>query len=201
MPNKLIPIEQMPLNANGKTTIELKVYNDEDDDDDDYEERIYNLNIIKEDSTTDNNENTADNNSDNSSDISRPNTDILLNCNKWVKNEYGLWQYYDALGRPLVNQWFRDGSNWYYLDNYGIMQTGWLFKGGKWYFLNNSGAMQTGWIQERGIWYFMNSDGTMKTGWHFDSNGKWYYLNEYGAMVTNCFVGKYRIGTDGAWIK
>ena len=192
--------KRVTLNSTGNTKIEIKVYSDLDDDDDDYEERIYTLNIIKEDSNnTNKNDDTVDNITNN--DNNNQNTNISTNNNKWVKNEYGLWQYFDSLGKPLANQWFRDGGCWYYLNNYGIMQTGWLQDGGKWYYLDGSGVMQTGWIQERGIWYFLNSDGTMKTGWHLDSDGKWYYLNQYGAMLTNVYVDNYRLGPDGAWIK
>ena len=197
--------KRVALNSTGKTTIEIKVYNDYDDDDDDYEERIYNLNIIKSDSnsnTSAENTNTNTNaGTSNDSNNQNTNTNTSVKANQWVKNEYGLWQYYDALGKPLVNQWFKDGANWYYLGDYGIMQTGWLQQGSNWYYLNNSGVMQTGWITERGAWYYLNSDGTMKTGWHQDSNGKWYYLNQYGVMLTNVYVDNYRLGADGAWIK
>lgn len=197
--------KRVALNSTGKTTIEIKVYNDEDDDDDDYKERIYNLNIIKEDSSN-TNQNTTNNNSNtvNTNTVTNTNQNTTSNTtkvNQWVKNEYGLWQYFDALGKPITNQWFRDNGNWYYLGDYGLMKTGWLTLNGSWYYLNDSGIMQTGWVQERGAWYYLNSDGTMKTGWHQNWDGKWYYLNEHGVMLTNVYVNGYRLGSDGAWVR
>lgn len=199
--------KRVALNSTGKTTIEVKVYNDYDYDDDGYEERIYNLNFIKEDSsnTTQNNNTNNNTNNGNNTTNNNQNTNTSTNpsakVNQWVKNEYGLWQYYDALGKPIVNQWFRDNGNWYYLGDYGLMKTGWLELNGSWYYLNDSGIMQTGWVQDRGAWYFLNSDGSMKTGWHQNWNGKWYYLNEHGVMLTNVYVNGYRLGSDGVWIR
>lgn len=200
--------KRVALNSTGTTTIEIKVYNDYDDDEDDYEERIYNLNIKKAGTTTDssqNNNNSSNNNNSNNNNNGDAgnNTNVTPSAkvNQWVKNEYGLWQYNDALGKPLLNQWFKDGVNWYYLNEYGIMQTGWISQGSSWYYLNDAGIMQTGWVNDRGTWYYLNDNGTMKTGWHKDSNGKWYYLNEYGVMLSNVYVDSYRLGADGAMIK
>ncbi|WP_294405851.1 N-acetylmuramoyl-L-alanine amidase family protein [uncultured Clostridium sp.] len=188
--------KRVALNSTGTTTIEIKVYSDLDDDDDDYEERIYNLNIKKsgtknESTGTNNNQNTNVNKGDN----------LSVKTNQWVKNVYGLWEYHDAAGNLLKNQWFDDGGKRYYLDNYGIMQTGWLQQGSTWYYLDTSGVMKTGWVNDRGNWYYMNSDGTMKTGWLLDTNGKWYYLNGNGLMLSNVYVGSYKLGADGAWIR
>lgn len=196
--------KRVALNSTGITTIEIKVYSDLDDDDDDYEERIYNLNIKKSGTTSGTtNESANTNNNQNSNTNTDTNKDngSSIKTNQWVKNEYGLWQYHDAVGNLLKNQWFNDGGKRYYLDSYGIMQTGWLQQGSTWYYLDASGAMKTGWVNDRGNWYYMNNDGTMKTGWLLDTNGKWYYLNENGLMLSNVYVGSYKLGADGAWIR
>jgi len=40
----------------------------------------------------------------------------------------------------------------------------------------------------------------MAVGW-VNTNSKWYYLDESGAMLSNTYVGKYKVGSDGAWIE
>ncbi|MFF2449624.1 hypothetical protein ACFVSW_21510 [Neobacillus sp. NPDC058068] len=138
----------------------------------------------------------------------------------WVnfKNQW----FYVVDGARQENGWIRLGTKWYYLTpNTGVMKTGWLLDKGKWYYLNKtSGAMQTGWIFDGSKWYYTNQDGSMRTGWLLYKNkwyflqgsgamatgwilsgGKWYYLYSDGSMAANTYIGKYRVGKDGAWIK
>jgi len=81
--------------------------------------------------------------------------------------------------------WFKDYAtgNWYLYDIYGNQLTGWQPVGGKWYYMDpQTKAMKTGWIKS-------------------PSNEQWYYLNSSGAMVTNTYIGQFRIGPTGEWIK
>jgi hypothetical protein len=109
------------------------------------------------------------------------------------------WYYLVPGTGVMKTGWILDGGQWYLLDKTnGDMKTGWVFDGGKWYYLHHTGAMATGWIYDGGNWYFLNQNGDMATGW-IVSNGKWYYLYSDGKMAKNTWVGKYRLGSDGAW--
>lgn len=64
----------------------------------------------------------------------------------------------------VIKGWYQDGSNWYFMNDEGVMQTDWIQdKDGSWYYMNSSGIMQVGWIQLKGIWYYLekNSNGYM----------------------------------------
>jgi glucan-binding YG repeat protein len=118
----------------------------------------------------------------------------------WVQLADGTWNFYDATGTKVVNNWANVGGVWYYLKADGVMATGWAQVGGTWYYLNASGAMQTGWVNDNGTWYYLKSSGAMATGWVND-NGTWYYLNASGAMLANTTVDGYVLGASGAWIQ
>ncbi|MEH7225221.1 glycosyl hydrolase family 18 protein [Bacillus sp. JJ1566] len=135
----------------------------------------------------------------------------------WVQTG-GKWYFMNTSG-AMRTGWVQTGGKWYFMNTSGAMRTGWVQTGGEWYFMNASGAMQTGWVYTSGKWYYMNASGAMETGW-LQLNNKWYYLESSGAMVTgwrlvnskwyyfynsgemaaNTTIGKYRFGTDGAWI-
>ncbi len=138
----------------------------------------------------------------------------------WTQLADGTWNYYDATGTKVVNNWadvggvwyylgadgamatgwFNSNGTWYYLKSSGAMATGWVNDNGTWYYLNTSGAMATGWINDNGTWYFLKSSGAMATGWVND-NGTWYYLNASGAMLSNTTVDGYVLSASGAWIQ
>jgi glucan-binding YG repeat protein len=118
----------------------------------------------------------------------------------WDKLSDGTWNFYDATGAKVVNNWANVGGVWYFLKADGVMATGWQQVGGTWYFLNSSGAMSTGWVNNNGTWYFLQSSGAMKTGW-LNDNGTWYYLNASGAMLANTTVDGYALNGSGAWVK
>ena len=111
----------------------------------------------------------------------------------------GKWYYYDNNGTMKTN-WYKVGSQWYYFDKDGTMKTNWYKVGNGWYYLGEDGAMRTNWQYEGKRWYYLASDGAMRTGWVLVS-GKWYYLNSGGDMAVNTTIGRYRLGSDGAWIK
>jgi archaellum component FlaG (FlaF/FlaG flagellin family) len=61
---------------------------------------------------------------------------------------------------------------------------------------------KVGWVQANGGWQYNDSIGApLKSQWLFDRNdGKWYYLGTDGMMAHDTYVGKWRVGSDGAWI-
>nr|WP_312291543.1 hypothetical protein [Clostridium chromiireducens] len=93
----------------------------------------------------------------------------------------GRWQYNDATGNPVKNNWFYDRN---YNQNY---------------FLQADGSMATGWLSNNGKWYYLGADGGMKTGWIIDG-GKYYYLYADGSMAFNTTINGYKLGSSGAWI-
>lgn len=93
----------------------------------------------------------------------------------------GKWQYYDSVGKPLLNTWYNDRSlgKTYYLQADGYMATGWIYYNNNYYYLDGSGARVTGWKQ---------------------LGSKWYYLYESGIMASNTTVEGYKLGYDGAMV-
>ena len=117
----------------------------------------------------------------------------------WDKQADGSWNFYDATGAKISNNWVNYQGAWYFLKADGVMATGWQNVNGTWYYLNGSGAMATGWVNDGGTWYYLQSSGAMKTGW-LNDNGTWYYLSGSGAMLANTTVDGYVLGASGAWI-
>jgi len=137
----------------------------------------------------------------------------------WSQLADGTWNFYDATGTKVVNNWANIAGVWYYLKADGVMATGWVNLNGTWYFLASSGAMKTGWINDNGTWYFLASSGAMKTGWANDNgtwyyldtsgamqtgwvndNGTWYYLYSNGSMAANTKINGYKLSSSGALI-
>ncbi len=54
----------------------------------------------------------------------------------WDQLADGNWNFYDATGAKIVNNWTNVGGTWYFLNADGIMATGWQQIGGTWYYLN-----------------------------------------------------------------
>ena len=73
----------------------------------------------------------------------------------WSQLADGTWNFYDATGTKVVNNWANVGGVWYYLKADGVMATGWVNNNGTWYFMASSGAMKTGWINDNGTWYYL----------------------------------------------
>lgn len=116
----------------------------------------------------------------------------------WVKSK-SVWYYLDKSG-VMETGWVKQGTNWHYLDESGAMRTGWAKSEGKWYYLDRSGVMKTGWIRLGKDWYFLDRSGVMKTDW-IKSGKNWYYLNSSGVMARSTKIGKYTLGSNGAWIR
>lgn len=169
----------------GENKIKIKL---EDGND----ERVYTLTINRggTSSTTGSSTNTASGSPSSATDVS------ATVRNKWVQVG-GNWQYKDAAGNTVKNTWVQN----YFVQADGNMATGWLNYSGKWYYLGSDGARKTGWQQVGGKWYYLDSEGAMQTGWVRDlGSGKYYYLNNDGSMAYNTMIGKYKLGSDGAWI-
>ena len=111
----------------------------------------------------------------------------------------GRWYFLDKQTGVKKTGWVYDGGKWYYLNTYGVMQTGWIYDRA-WYYLNSNGSMKTGWLKYGGSWYYLKSSGAMAQGW-IQVGTKWYYLYSNGKMAYSTWIGKYKIGADGAWIK
>lgn len=136
----------------------------------------------------------------------------------WVKDGKG-WQYRDAGGAFLTNDWALIDGKWYlfniagymeigwqirkdkyyYLTVNGDMLTGWVEDNKRWYYLGSDGAMMTGWIQDSGQWYYSNPDGTRAVGWT-NINKKWYYFNqESGIMMKDTVIEGRHVDGNGVW--
>ena len=96
--------------------------------------------------------------------------------------------------------WRKDGNGWYYSYSDGsYAKNQWLKYEGKWYRFGGNGYMQTGWKKISNKWYYFGKDGAMRVGWQKIS-GKWYYFSSQGVLAINQWIGKYCVGSSGAWI-
>lgn len=115
------------------------------------------------------------------------------------------------------------GTNWYYFNAKGIMQTGFqTLSNGATYYFNTNGTRRTGWlsltsgsktqryyfdqdgIMQTGIQtidkvlYYFNSNGVMQTGWITASDKKTrYYADKTGVLAVSRWVGDYYFQSDG----
>ncbi len=170
---------------NGENDIKIRI---EDEDDD---EREYTLKIYRGTTSTDSGDgvltsSTAASNPSTTTTVSTGNTADSTSPsikNGWVQVS-GKWQYYDNLGKQLINQWVFDKNynSWYYMASDGFMaENSWILSSGKYYYLSTSGAMA------ENCWVI--------------SGGKYYYLTSDGSMATSTTISGYKVGADGAWIK
>ncbi|NFO04607.1 N-acetylmuramoyl-L-alanine amidase family protein [Clostridium botulinum] len=117
---------------------------------------------------------------------------------RWKESRDGKW--YLCGDSCIMTGWQKVEGNWYYFDDFGVMQKDWVNSNGKWYYLSDDGVLTTGWVKSKGNWHYLNSNGEMVTGWKvFDDI--WYYFNEYGEMQTGWQYVEYRwyyLYPDGA---
>lgn len=133
--------------------------------------------VGKKAATTDTNTNTNTNANTNTNTSTTPSTPATTSG--WAQDSNGKWTYNNADGTKFKG-WLPYGGNWYYLDTDGTMVVGWKKVNNNWYYLNSNGAMMTGWVQD---------------------GETWYYCNELGIMLSNTYVGGYKLGPSGAWVK
>ncbi|WP_252215063.1 cell surface protein [Clostridium sp. VAP41] len=108
---------------------------------------------------------------------------------KWRESMDGKW--YLCSNSFIMTGWQKVDNNWYYFNEFGVMQKDWVNSNGKWYYLDNNGCMVTGWIKSNNNWYYINSSGEISTGWK-EFNKVWYYFNIKGEMQTGWQYIDYR---------
>ncbi|MBN1053354.1 cell surface protein [Clostridium botulinum] len=106
------------------------------------------------------------------------------------------WYYFNEFG-VMQKDWVNSNGKWYYLDNNGCMITGWIKSNNNWYYINSSGEISTGWKEFNKVWYFFNIKGEMQTGWQY-IDYRWYYLYPDGAMAYNVEIDGRILNQNGA---
>lgn len=105
----------------------------------------------------------------------------------------------------VIKGWYKDGDNWYYLNDEGIMQTGWIEdKDGRWYYLDESGTMKTGWLKDKDKWYYLEPNSTGFKGEMYGNctviiEGKSYTFDSTGAWIENSLVSSKCIDFIKSW--
>lgn len=122
--------------------------------------------------------NTASNNANANTNVT---TSTQAKKTGWVPVN-GNWQYYDGNGNMMKNSWIH------------------YDKDGQDYYLDENGNMVTYWKKINGNWYYFSYDGAKKTGWQYDGKA-WYYMDQSGVMLHDTYVGRYKLGSSGAWIQ
>ncbi|NFN94083.1 cell surface protein [Clostridium botulinum] len=106
------------------------------------------------------------------------------------------WYYFNEFG-VMQKDWVNSNGKWYYLDNNGCMITGWIKSNNNWYYINSSGEISTGWKEFNKVWYFFNIKGEMQTGWQY-IDYRWYYLYPDGSMAYNVEIDGRILNQNGA---
>lgn len=126
------------------------------------------------------------------------------------------WVYSGSNGILYTNKWLKDGNNWYYFDNQGIMVSNVenLDISGKdsdkpeLYSFNSKGVClnpyksatpSTGWFKQTVVvhgsyetkWYYYDADGNMYSEKWLELNGKKYYFDKNGVMLANTLSSQY----------
>jgi glucan-binding YG repeat protein len=85
----------------------------------------------------------------------------------WIEEEGG-WRFYlGNTGKCVINDWYKDGENWYWFDGAGFMvkDTWKAGSDGNWYYLNANGIMaKNQWIIWKEELYRVTEDGSMLEG-------------------------------------
>lgn len=84
------------------------------------------------------------------------------------------------------------------------IKTGWVQVSGGWQCNDTLGQpLKNQWFLDRnyGKWYYLGADGIMAANSWILTGGKYYYVGSDGAMVTNTTINKYKVGSDGAWVR
>lgn len=84
------------------------------------------------------------------------------------------------------------------------IKIGWIQANGGWQYYDSLGQpVKNQWFLDKnyGKWYYLGIDGVMASNCWLLTGGKYYYVGSDGAMLTNTTIGKYKVGSDGAWIQ
>ncbi len=135
----------------------------------------------------------------------------------WVHNGNGWW-YQNADGSYPVSAWQQIDGQYYYFNGSGYMVSNcWIGN----YYLGGNGAMlkntttpdgyqvdengkwipTSGWKKNGAGWWYQNADGSYPVSAWQQIDGQYYYFNGSGYMVSNCWIGNYYLGGNGAMLK
>ena len=135
----------------------------------------------------------------------------------WVHNGNGWW-YQNADGSYPANVWQQIDGQYYYFNGSGYMVSNcWIGN----YYLGGNGAMlkntttpdgyqvdengkwipTSGWKKNGTGWWYQNADGSYPVSAWQQIDGQYYYFNGSGYMVSNCWIGNYYLGGNGAMLK
>lgn len=133
--------------SSGTNTIVVRVYDDEPDDDieyDDDDDKSNDYTIYVKctgDGSSDSNSSNSYNNENSGVTVANSTPDTATIISTTISNTKiigwaqvnGRWQYYNYLGKQVINQWIFDGNynKWYYLDSNGFMVTNTTINGYK----------------------------------------------------------------------
>ena len=60
---------------------------------------------------------------------------------------------------------------------------------------------QSMWVHNGNGWWYQNADGSYPANVWQQIDGQYYYFNGSGYMVSNCWIGNYYLGGNGAMLK
>lgn len=113
-------------------------------------------------------------------------------------------KYWSTEQKTYAKGWWIIGSDDYYFNSDGIMQTGWFTDDlGRTYYLKSDGKMKTGWLRtSSGNKYYFDNTGIMHTGW-LKSKNNYYYFNKDGKAIMGKTVKingvSYAFDENGVW--
>lgn len=119
---------------------------------------------------------------------------------KWLTLK-GKKYYLQKNGVRASKTWLKKNGSYYYFNASGVMlKSQQVSYGGKYYYVGADGTRKTNcWVTQKKKRYFFGKDGTRYQGKWVKYKGKFYYLQKKtGVMATDCWVGDYYVGSDGA---
>ena len=108
----------------------------------------------------------------------------------------GVYYYFNASGYMVSNCWI----GYYYLGANGAMLTNTTTPDGYKVDENGRWVPQNVWKHNGRGWWYQHADGTYPArAWEL-IDGVYYYFNVSGYMVSNCWIGYYYLGANGAML-
>lgn len=111
----------------------------------------------------------------------------------WTEED-GFRVHYDEDGYLTTDSWRKDGNDWYYLDEDGMISRNTKIDG---YYVGDDGKMvKNTWKKlaneedsdspetPDSYWYYFGKDGKAAASQWLSQNGSWYYFDESGHMLT-----------------